>query len=214
MRAISIALFCLLFAHPAWAGGAAGSSATPDDAALTVTRTFPGTAASYPVTLRLFNPGDTVGGSDYQNEVHLSLQAGTTTHHRRYLDFTGPDGVNDWVFGVNSMNAMIAYDVNDATHRLYFENVATGGGDSIINSAGSGAVQINGDADDTSEGTGGLEVWSGGGAPAKVFAVTGAGVIIAEVGGSANKAVCWKSDGKTLGYCSSLVGADGSCTCN
>lgn len=33
-------------------------------------------------------------------------------------------------------------------------------------------------------------------------------------GGSANKVVCWKSDGKTLGYCSSIVGADGSCTCN
>lgn len=34
------------------------------------------------------------------------------------------------------------------------------------------------------------------------------------VGGSANKSVCWKSDGKTLGYCSSLQAADGSCTCN
>lgn len=33
-------------------------------------------------------------------------------------------------------------------------------------------------------------------------------------GGSANKAVCWKSDGKTLGYCSTQPGSDGACTCN
>ncbi len=33
-------------------------------------------------------------------------------------------------------------------------------------------------------------------------------------GGSANKAMCWKADGKTLGYCSSVVDATGGCTCN
>jgi hypothetical protein len=33
-------------------------------------------------------------------------------------------------------------------------------------------------------------------------------------GGSANKAVCWKSDGKTLGYCSTQPDANGACTCN
>lgn len=32
-------------------------------------------------------------------------------------------------------------------------------------------------------------------------------------GGSANKAICWKS-GTSLGYCSSVVASDGSCTCN
>jgi len=32
-------------------------------------------------------------------------------------------------------------------------------------------------------------------------------------GGNANRAVCWKSD-NTLGYCSSSVAGDGSCTCN
>jgi len=31
--------------------------------------------------------------------------------------------------------------------------------------------------------------------------------------GTANRAVCWKTGG-ALGYCSSVVGADGSCTCN
>lgn len=41
-----------------------------------------------------------------------------------------------------------------------------------------------------------------------------AGNAMIDTGGSANKVVCWKTDGKTLGYCSDQPGADGSCTCN
>ena len=33
-------------------------------------------------------------------------------------------------------------------------------------------------------------------------------------GGSAGKAMCWKADGKTLGYCSTIIDAFGACTCN
>jgi hypothetical protein len=33
-------------------------------------------------------------------------------------------------------------------------------------------------------------------------------------GGSANQAVCWKSNGQTLGYCSTAVNSTGGCTCN
>ena len=44
--------------------------------------------------------------------------------------------------------------------------------------------------------------------------ITSSGNLTVNLGGSANKAICWKSDGKTLGYCSTIVGADGSCTCN
>jgi hypothetical protein len=34
-------------------------------------------------------------------------------------------------------------------------------------------------------------------------------------GGSANQAICWKADGKTLGYCNATVNATGGCgTCN
>lgn len=40
------------------------------------------------------------------------------------------------------------------------------------------------------------------------------GGVMINSGGSSNKAVCWKSDGKTLGYCSTAVGETGSCTCN
>ena len=45
------------------------------------------------------------------------------------------------------------------------------------------------------------------------FTVTNAGIVSAG-GGSANKAMCWKTDGITLGYCSSVVDVAGGCTCN
>lgn len=38
--------------------------------------------------------------------------------------------------------------------------------------------------------------------------------VAVNIGGSANQVMCWKSDGKTLGYCSSVVGIGGACTCN
>ena len=40
------------------------------------------------------------------------------------------------------------------------------------------------------------------------------GTVTINAGGSANKVICWKSDGKTLGYCSSAVDSGGGCTCN
>lgn len=42
---------------------------------------------------------------------------------------------------------------------------------------------------------------------------TVAGTLAVTQGGSTNKAVCWKAAG-ALGYCSTVVAADGSCTCN
>lgn len=39
------------------------------------------------------------------------------------------------------------------------------------------------------------------------------GSITINSGGSSNQAVCWKT-GTTLGFCSSVVGAGGACTCN
>ncbi len=44
-------------------------------------------------------------------------------------------------------------------------------------------------------------------------AVTVTGTLTVSAGGSTNKAICWKT-GTVLGYCSTIVGADGSCTCN
>lgn len=45
--------------------------------------------------------------------------------------------------------------------------------------------------------------------------VTVVGKVSVGVGGSANHAICWKADGKALGYCSAVVAADGTCgSCN
>ncbi|MBV5336563.1 MAG: hypothetical protein J0653_00690, partial [Deltaproteobacteria bacterium] len=43
-------------------------------------------------------------------------------------------------------------------------------------------------------------------------AITAAGTIAAS-GGLTNKAVCWKTGG-VMGYCSTVIAVDGSCTCN
>lgn len=217
MRATSLVLVAaMLLPAPTLAGGAKGSSAVVSDAALTVTRTYSGTAASTPVVaLEIFNPGDEIGGSDYQNEAHLKIRAGTNADHRRYIDYVGADGVTDWIQGVNATNTYVLFDANDTVHRMWFLTTATGGGHSVIASASTGAVQINNDGGGTHAGTGGLEVWSGGETPTKVWSVTAAGAVIHESGGSANHAVCWKPDGKTLGYCSAVVASDGTCgTCN
>lgn len=40
------------------------------------------------------------------------------------------------------------------------------------------------------------------------------GNAIVKTGGSANHAVCWKADGITLGWCSSISTSTGICTCN
>jgi hypothetical protein len=45
------------------------------------------------------------------------------------------------------------------------------------------------------------------------FSVSPTGITTAG-GGSANKAVCWKPDGKTLGFCSTAPDVAGACTCN
>ena len=39
------------------------------------------------------------------------------------------------------------------------------------------------------------------------------GTLTVRTGGSANKAICWKADGKTLGYCSTAPDETGSCSC-
>jgi hypothetical protein len=53
---------------------------------------------------------------------------------------------------------------------------------------------------------------SGSGGANIAYGVT-VGSITVNSGGSSGKSMCWKT-ATTLGYCSSLVAADGSCTCN
>lgn len=46
------------------------------------------------------------------------------------------------------------------------------------------------------------------------FTSVSVGTFTITVGGSAGQTTCWKADGKTLGFCSSIVGVGGACTCN
>lgn len=143
-----------------------------------VTKDGTGTDIGPTITALFKNTTDIVGGSDYQNEVHLRLQAGTTTDHRRYLNFAGYDGVDDWLTGANANNTWILYDANTPVHRFWFENTSTGTGVTYINSAGTGAVIINGLNDGTNNaGTDGLIIRSGGSSPLTLYDFDGSGTL-------------------------------------
>jgi hypothetical protein len=141
--------------------------------AATITRLFSGTAVDPVITMLLRNTSDTVGGSDYQNEVHLRLQTGSTNDHRAYINFANYAGVDKWLTGRNALNAWILYDAEDTAHRMYL-NSSANNGMSYINSVGTGAVQINNSRTGTEVvGTGGFEVFNGGTIPStSVFKVS------------------------------------------
>lgn len=131
-------------------GNFVGDSSTVTVPAVDILRTFNGTAANRIATLTLRNTGDAVGGSDYQNEVHLRMQAGTTTTHRRYINFMKFNGQPDYVMGSNAGGTFILFDEDANVHRLWIENGATLSGDTMINAAGaSGKVRIGYHAADT-----------------------------------------------------------------
>lgn len=145
------------------------TTADPTTPTVTIERGYTGSTASRMATLLLRNRGeDTSGPDNYQNEVHLKLQTGTTNTYRRYIDFTGPDGVDDSVFGVNADNVGIWYDGNAVAHRMWIEDVdgaSYNSGDMRFSALGTGAVTINLPTipgEGTANGTGGLKVYSGG----------------------------------------------------
>jgi hypothetical protein len=121
---------------------------------------------SVQLLLRNTREGAGAGGQDYENEVHLRLQAGTTNEHRAYINFANKDGVDQWLTGKNASNVWILYNSTDG-HRLWMESTAgvapLNTGNTYLNSSGSGSVQINnGNNDGDTFGTGGFEVFGGG----------------------------------------------------
>ena len=145
------------------------TTSDPTVPTVTIERGYTGSTPSRMATLLLRNRGeDTSGPDNYQNEVHLKLQTGTTNTYRRYIDFTGPDGVDDSVFGVNAENVGIWYDGNAVAHRMWIEDVdgpSYNSGDMRLSALGTGAVTINLPTipgEGTANGTGGLKVYSGG----------------------------------------------------
>lgn len=116
-----------------------------------------GTSDSGPAVLLLIkNTADVASATDYENEVHLRLQAGTSADHRKYINFADKSGVDQWVTGSNASHVWILYD--RYAHRLWFEQ----NGRSYINAADDKGVYVGYHATDT-VGTGGFFVYRGGG---------------------------------------------------
>lgn len=99
---------------------------------------------------------ETVVSQDYANEAHIRLQAGSTTDHRRYINFADYTGTDKWLTGANASNTWILYNAT-TVHRLWFDET----GNNYVNAANARSVYINYHATDT-VGTGGLIVHTGG----------------------------------------------------
>ena len=135
-----------------------GIGVAPPEAALHVLSLTDNQAIVH-VTALFQNTGEVVGGQDLQNEVHIRLQAGTTTDHRRYINFAGFDGQDDWVTGVNAGKNWILYDTISPGHRLQLSTGAAA--NTHIMAAGTGSVRINEAFAGEASGTGGLAVYDG-----------------------------------------------------
>ena len=170
-----------------------------DSAAMEVVRTYNGVAVS-PIATAIFrNTGDVVGGSDYQNEVYLRLQAGTTADHRRYVGYYGYDGLADGIMGMNAQNDMTFYSAEDTVH-MFFYHSQQSTGNTELNSTGTGAVQINiGNLDEPNRSATGLQIYDGvhgrnpgiqasGGNISSGYGVTKAGTYHLNVGGRFHQA--------------------------
>jgi hypothetical protein len=139
-----------------------------NDAALVV-RKKPTDATNPNITALFVNDNDT--GVGYDTEVHVRLQAGTTTSHRAYINFSSYDSVlgaqkDKWVTGRNAESCWILYN-SETIHRLWMDPGASGPdasfrtGNTYLNSAESGKIRFNWHPSDRT-GLGGVEVWSGG----------------------------------------------------
>ena len=98
------------------------------------------------------------GGTEYDGENHLALQAGITRDYRRYIIWNNYQSQLMWAQGINASNTYIHYDAYGG-HRMWI----TSGQNSytaISAAKGSGNVRLNWHPTD-SLGTGGLTVYDG-----------------------------------------------------
>lgn len=166
--------------------GEINNNSTLEHEGTTVTRSFSGIASGKVSTLNLENTGETVGGSDYQNEVNLFLKAGTSANHRRYVGFKNYDGFTSWLTGSNAANNWVLYDGTSNVHRYWNDNINSGG-HTYINSAGTGRIYLNQMSDGgAGMGTGGVYIGNGGTSPTTQWYVDNAGRMTSPAGVSQN----------------------------
>jgi len=110
-----------------------------------------------PLITALFkNTSDAIGAQDYHNEVHIRLQAGTTTNHRRYINFADFNAQDKWVTGVNASNDWILYNSQDIKHNIWIQPST---GHFMLNTS-TGAIKMNSDPL-TASSSSGLEIYDG-----------------------------------------------------
>jgi len=143
--------------------------------------------------------GDTGNNPTLPFEVYGS---GTQGRFTRTSVGTGQNGVADFIHSNTSTDAGDTFGSS-----ITFGFTDSGATASLI--ADIGAVR---DGADTSGAIVLMPRVSG--TRTEKFRVSSAGAVTIQNGGAANKVICWKSDGKTLGYCSSAVDSGGGCTCN
>ena len=131
--------------------------------------------------------------------IGRSLSIGSTLSHNFELHLhDSPDDVNNPGGAGNEAGGTWIWLTND------FSGKAAGNG-AFIGLAPAGGTTF---FDYT---TGGMTFWTSG---VQRLAIAGTGNVSISTGGSANHAICWKNDGKTLGYCSTQPDESGVCTCN
>ena len=184
----------------------------------------------------IFNPGPVMIGTSTARSV-LTVQATSTNG----VAFTVYDRAGNSVVSVASSSVQVLDSESYAVSTLAgLANTLTLGnstkpgalviaGDGAIlfsNSAGQTVGQINSNGFAITSGvvssTFNAQYIKLGSSPSQlngVFAVNASGQVstsgtYAGGGGSAGKATCWKADGRTIGYCSSVVDVAGACTCN
>lgn len=99
----------------------------------------------------------------------LVLGAGLTTDQAALIRWHDKSDAEHWTAGKDSSNTWGLYDWIRGLLRLFFGTANTN-----VNAAGGGTVLVNASA---GSGTGGMQVWSGSGSPARKITIGGDGVI-------------------------------------
>lgn len=113
-----------------------GDSLTVKTPVATFERSYAGQASFRAWNLLLLNRGELAPSpNDYQNEVHLVMKAGTSSDHRRYINWVGYNDETHFILGVNAIRDCVIHEHQTGIHRLTFQH-ADNGGSTIITAAG------------------------------------------------------------------------------